>query len=62
MSARMGVDGLKLSSGMFLEAMLYRVAAFGLQSKSLSDLSLGFLMATVTWVFPICSFLVPLGY
>lgn len=49
----MGVDGLKLSSGMFLEAMLYRVAAFGLQSKSLSDLSLGFL---------ICSFLVPLGY
>lgn len=61
----MGVDGLKLSSGMFLEAMLYRVAAFGLQSKSLSDLSLGFLiceMATVTWVFSICSFLVPLGY
>lgn len=67
------MGGSRLCSRLFLEAMLYGVAAFGLQSKSLSlslsfsllELSVSFLlceMTAVIWMFPVCSFLDPLGY
>lgn len=55
------MGGSRLCSRLFLEAMLYGVAAFGLQSKSLS-LSLSFSLLELSVSFLLCSFLDPLGY